>query len=278
MNGDLSPRPDQLRDVVYGVIGDPIGHSLSPHIHNAALRHAGINAVYVPFRVPAEDLNQFLDDCPRAGRPRPERHDSAQGSGDPEAHQVDPAVKGIGAANTFVFGTDEILRLQHRLSRRRSTAWSGPCSRRIRPRQPRRARRARSGRRRRRARRSLMASRSKGADVIISSRTARRAQQLAEKIPVQVGRLEQPLRRHARRDHQLHAGGHAPQRGRVALRPAAPAAVHGRVRHRLQPREHAFHQRSPHARLHWWSPAWRCSFARPACSSSCSPARTAPGN
>ena len=45
---------------VLGVIADPIGHSLSPLIHNTALRQAGINAVYVPFRVPAEHLEQFL--------------------------------------------------------------------------------------------------------------------------------------------------------------------------------------------------------------------------
>jgi 3-dehydroquinate dehydratase/shikimate dehydrogenase len=53
--------------VVYGVIGDPIGHSLSPLIHNAAFRSQGINAVYIPFRVPREHLLQFLDDAPALG-------------------------------------------------------------------------------------------------------------------------------------------------------------------------------------------------------------------
>jgi 3-dehydroquinate dehydratase/shikimate dehydrogenase len=38
---------------VYGVIGNPIMHSVSPHIHNAAFRHLGMNAVYVPFEVDA---------------------------------------------------------------------------------------------------------------------------------------------------------------------------------------------------------------------------------
>ena len=41
------------------MIADPIGHSLSPIIHNAAFRRLGINAVYVPFRVPREDLASF---------------------------------------------------------------------------------------------------------------------------------------------------------------------------------------------------------------------------
>ncbi|MFP6657665.1 MAG: type I 3-dehydroquinate dehydratase, partial [Pirellulales bacterium] len=52
---------------VFAVIADPIGHSLSPLIHNAALRHAGINAVYLSFRVPREYLDQFLLEAPRMG-------------------------------------------------------------------------------------------------------------------------------------------------------------------------------------------------------------------
>lgn len=47
---------------VYGVIGDPIGHSLSPLIHNAAFADKNINAVYVPFRIPNDFLNETLDD------------------------------------------------------------------------------------------------------------------------------------------------------------------------------------------------------------------------
>src|SRR5436190_555284 len=45
---------------VFGVIGDPIAHSLSPHIHNAAFKKAGINAVYVPFQIPADFLTDTL--------------------------------------------------------------------------------------------------------------------------------------------------------------------------------------------------------------------------
>jgi 3-dehydroquinate dehydratase/shikimate dehydrogenase len=50
---------------VFGVIGDPVGHSLSPLVHNMAFRQLGINAVYVPFRVPrpemAESLKAFMN-------------------------------------------------------------------------------------------------------------------------------------------------------------------------------------------------------------------------
>ncbi|HHT9132302.1 MAG TPA: shikimate dehydrogenase [Candidatus Tripitaka californicus] len=43
---------------IYGLIGNPVGHSLGPYIHNAAFRELGINAVYLPFKV--EDLKKFV--------------------------------------------------------------------------------------------------------------------------------------------------------------------------------------------------------------------------
>jgi 3-dehydroquinate dehydratase/shikimate dehydrogenase len=46
---------------VYGVVGDPVGHSLSPLIHNHFFRAAGLNAVYLPFRVPRGDLGAVLE-------------------------------------------------------------------------------------------------------------------------------------------------------------------------------------------------------------------------
>lgn len=50
---------------VFGVVGDPVAHSLSPLVHNLAFRHLGINAVYVPFRVPrpefADSLKAFMN-------------------------------------------------------------------------------------------------------------------------------------------------------------------------------------------------------------------------
>ena len=55
---------DEINDQteVYAVIGDPIGHSLSPAIHNAAFRHLGLNKVLVPIRVPAGSLGSSLDE------------------------------------------------------------------------------------------------------------------------------------------------------------------------------------------------------------------------
>src|SRR3954447_4450081 len=41
---------------VYGVIGDPVAHSFSPLVHNAAFRQLGVNALYLPFRIPKGQL------------------------------------------------------------------------------------------------------------------------------------------------------------------------------------------------------------------------------
>jgi shikimate dehydrogenase len=46
--------------LVYGLIGDPVDHSMSPVIQNAAFRSAGIGAVYVPFRVKQSALRSAI--------------------------------------------------------------------------------------------------------------------------------------------------------------------------------------------------------------------------
>lgn len=88
------------RTRVYGVIGDPIAHSLSPVLHNAAFRARKMDAVYLPFRV--TDLNDFLRAIEPFGiagfsitlphKERILRH----------LDHVDPLAKSVGAVNTVV--------------------------------------------------------------------------------------------------------------------------------------------------------------------------------
>jgi shikimate dehydrogenase len=49
------------------VIGDPVEHSLSPAMHNAACRALGLDAVYVALRVPAAALPGVLTACAAVG-------------------------------------------------------------------------------------------------------------------------------------------------------------------------------------------------------------------
>lgn len=44
------------KTTVVGIFGDPVGHSLSPRMQNAAIEAGGLNAVYVPFHVTAAQL------------------------------------------------------------------------------------------------------------------------------------------------------------------------------------------------------------------------------
>ena len=49
------------KTAVYGVIGDPIQHTLSPMLHNAVFAHRGVDAVYVPFHVGPDSLFGAID-------------------------------------------------------------------------------------------------------------------------------------------------------------------------------------------------------------------------
>ena len=45
---------------ICGIIGDPIEHTMSPKMQNAAYIHAGLDYIYVPFYVKKEDLSRAI--------------------------------------------------------------------------------------------------------------------------------------------------------------------------------------------------------------------------
>jgi shikimate dehydrogenase len=47
---------------IFAVIGHPLSHSLSPAMHAAALEHAKIPAVYLPFEIPPERFKKIMGD------------------------------------------------------------------------------------------------------------------------------------------------------------------------------------------------------------------------
>lgn len=88
---------------VYGVIADPVAHSLSPCVHNAGFSALGLNKVYVPFRVAREDLPSFLSNCREFGIKGlsvtiPHKENVMR-----YLSQMDPVCKEIDAVNTIDF-------------------------------------------------------------------------------------------------------------------------------------------------------------------------------
>src|SRR5262245_14090270 len=94
---------------VYAVIADPVAHSLSPHIHNAAFDALNLNKVYVPFRVRPEDLSQFMHDCREFGIKGlsvtiPHKEEVLQ-----YCTKFDEATQEIGACNTLIWRDDKVI-------------------------------------------------------------------------------------------------------------------------------------------------------------------------
>ena len=92
---------------VFGVIADPVAHSLSPVIHNAAFQAQQMNRVYVPFRVPRESLKEFLKECPELGVKGLSVTIPHKEAVIPMLTDVDPAAQAIGAVNTIIFEGDK---------------------------------------------------------------------------------------------------------------------------------------------------------------------------
>ena len=94
---------------LFGVIADPVAHSYSPLIHNTAFHSQELNARYLPFRVPSDDLHHFMDHCREIG---------VQGLSITIPHkersldyctQAESSAHGIGAINTMIFNDDDAV-------------------------------------------------------------------------------------------------------------------------------------------------------------------------
>ena len=61
MSTDFAPLEDRSgASRLYGILGYPIGHSLSPLMHTLAFRHHGLGAAYLPFSVAPADLGKAV--------------------------------------------------------------------------------------------------------------------------------------------------------------------------------------------------------------------------
>jgi 3-dehydroquinate dehydratase/shikimate dehydrogenase len=100
------------RTRVYGVIADPVGHSLSPRLHNAAFAELGLDAVYLPLWVEGDPaafvraMREFAFDGYSVTIPHKQTVMEA-------LDEIEPLARRIGALNTIqrradgsLFGTN----------------------------------------------------------------------------------------------------------------------------------------------------------------------------
>lgn len=91
---------------LYVVFGDPVKHSLSPTIHNAAFRHDKIDAVYLTWRADADHFAQTVHTCVRAGVAGANVTVPHKQAAFALADTLSDDAKLIGAVNTLVFHAD----------------------------------------------------------------------------------------------------------------------------------------------------------------------------
>ena len=89
----------------FGIVGNPVHHSLSPAMHNAAFAALGMNCVYIP--LPVSDLQQGVEGLKSlcfkgVSVTIPHKKDIMQ-----YIDVLDPVAAWIGAVNTLVIGNKE---------------------------------------------------------------------------------------------------------------------------------------------------------------------------
>ncbi|MGZ8843703.1 MAG: shikimate dehydrogenase [Pyrinomonadaceae bacterium] len=99
---------------IFGIVGNPVNHSLSPRIHNASFAAGERNAVFIPFQV--RDVVQFIH---RMAHPKSREIDwDLRGLSVTAPHKstvmdcldwIEPAAKDIGAVNTIVARDDQLF-------------------------------------------------------------------------------------------------------------------------------------------------------------------------
>ena len=85
---------------IFGILGRPVAHSLSPVMHNAAFRHLGMNAVYVAF--PVTDLRKAVAGVRGLGIGGVSVTIPFKEEIIPLIDELDPRAAEIGAVNTVV--------------------------------------------------------------------------------------------------------------------------------------------------------------------------------
>lgn len=87
---------------LYGVVGDPVSHSLSPLIHNRWIKEAGLDAVYVALHLQSADATADMKALARSGFSGLNITLPHKAAALAAAAKPSPEATRIGAANTLV--------------------------------------------------------------------------------------------------------------------------------------------------------------------------------
>jgi len=131
-------------ELLVGLLGDPVAHTLSPAMQNAAFQALGARYRYLAFRVRAEDFEHAMEGLAALGAvgtnitvPHKERAFRW-------ARRLDPSASRTGAVNTVLFSEEggkattqtsraSVRRLPHSLPEETALSSSAPGARRARP-------------------------------------------------------------------------------------------------------------------------------------------------
>ncbi|KPJ75824.1 MAG: shikimate dehydrogenase [Deltaproteobacteria bacterium SG8_13] len=91
---------------LYGIMGKPVSHSLSPAMHNTAFQHLGLNNIYVAFEV--EDVARALDGFRALGVCGVSVTIPHKQAVIPHLDAIDPVAEKIGAVNTLAINDRQI--------------------------------------------------------------------------------------------------------------------------------------------------------------------------
>jgi shikimate dehydrogenase len=94
--------PKRFPHKVYGLLGNPVDHSLSPHMHNAAFAKINMDAVYLPFLVKKGKLGQSIAALRRIGISGFNVTVPFKAECIKYLDKVDPLAKSIEAVNTVI--------------------------------------------------------------------------------------------------------------------------------------------------------------------------------
>ena len=103
------------KTIIHGIMGNPVSHSLSPAMHNAAFKALGLNSVYLPF--PVSDVKNAIKGFRAVGVEGLSVTIPHKQAVMAELDHIDPVADKIGAVNTIVFDEGRATGL--------NTAWIG---------------------------------------------------------------------------------------------------------------------------------------------------------